>query len=245
MNPVHSHISEWIDLARRAWFKLVAGRLRYGRRQGYAADRYWTDRFRKYGTSLRGPGHEGRSESENQQEYANAGRRFEEACQLLSLDLPHTRVLEVGCGTGFYTRVLHNAGVRDYVGLDITDALFPVLRRDFPDYRFVQADICRGALAEQFDLLVMIDVIEHIVTESELDQATHHLSMLVRTNGLLLVSMPSPTSTLTRAFYLRFWPVAAVLSRFANWHIAANLAFRSGRLLALRKPSDAVAANPG
>jgi SAM-dependent methyltransferase len=241
MSTPRRRIREWTDLARRAWFKLVVGRLRYGRRQGYAADRYWADRFRKYGTSLRGPGHEGRSESENQQEYARAALEFEEACRLITIDLPAARVLEVGCGTGFYTQLLNDSGVREYVGLDITDVLFPVVEREFPLFRFVQADICSGPIAGLFDVVVMIDVVEHIVTESGLDQAARNLSTLLKVDGVLLVSVPAPSSTLTRAFYLRFWPLAAVLSRFPDWHTLANVAFRSGRLLALRKPLRAVA----
>jgi SAM-dependent methyltransferase len=245
MSLSSSRAWKWIEIVSRAWQKLAVGRLRYGRGQGYAADRYWADRFRQHGTSLRGPGHEGRSESENQQEYARAALEFEGACRQSNLDLSGARVLEVGCGTGYYTRLLHGAGVTEYTGLDITDVLFAMLQREFPLFRFVQADICRGPIDGLFDVVVMIDVVEHIVTESDLDQAACNLSTLLKADGVLLLSVPVPSSALTRAFYLRFWPLAAVLSRFPEWHTVANVAFRSGRLLLLRKPPRPIQLSPG
>ena len=58
----------------RILYKYTIGKLKYGRGDTYDAERYWSDRFEKYGASLLGPGHEGLSEDENEHMY-NEGRR--------------------------------------------------------------------------------------------------------------------------------------------------------------------------
>jgi ubiquinone/menaquinone biosynthesis C-methylase UbiE len=51
-------------------------------------------------------------------------------------DLPPARTLDVACGTGFLTRHLRG----DVVGLDASDRMLEVARRQAPNARFVQGD---------------------------------------------------------------------------------------------------------
>ena len=59
-----------LSTLRRAASKLLTGPLKYRRGTGYDARRYWSDRFGRYGMSLRGPGNEGLSNDENRRLYA-------------------------------------------------------------------------------------------------------------------------------------------------------------------------------
>jgi ubiquinone/menaquinone biosynthesis C-methylase UbiE len=63
--------------------------------------------------------------------------------QELIAGLPPLRTLDVGCGTGFLTRHLQG----DVVGLDASERMLEVARRQAPNARFVRGD----ALALQFN----------------------------------------------------------------------------------------------
>lgn len=114
-----------LDFIRRALFKTILGSRKYGKGNDYDAARYWHDRFSKYGQSLKGAGDEGLSEEENLKIYAEAAKVFIDLCRREGVDFQRVNILEIGCGTGFYTQLLHNLGVKSYVGVDITDVLFP------------------------------------------------------------------------------------------------------------------------
>lgn len=177
-----------LDFIRRALYKTIIGPLKYGEGNDYDAARYWRDRFSKYGQSLSGAGDEGQSEEENEKMYAEAAKVFTDLCRKEGVDFQSVSILEIGCGTGFYTQLLHNLGVKSYVGVDITDVLFPELRKKFPQFRFVRKDITSDKIEDMFDLIVMIDVIEHIVKESKLSFAMENVKNCLLANGNFIVS---------------------------------------------------------
>jgi ubiquinone/menaquinone biosynthesis C-methylase UbiE len=59
-------------------------------------------------------------------------------------DLPPARTLDVACGTGFLTRHLRG----DVVGLDASDRMLEVARRQAPNARFVQSDALEVPFAD-------------------------------------------------------------------------------------------------
>ena len=93
-----------LGAARRTIEKVVVGPLRYRKGRGYDAEAYWGDRFSRYGRSLRGPGDEGLSETDNDRDYAVADETFRGFCAKNQLDFATVKTLEIGPGTGFYTR---------------------------------------------------------------------------------------------------------------------------------------------
>jgi SAM-dependent methyltransferase len=218
---------------------LIAPR-RYGRDRGYDARMYWQDRFSRHGESLRGPGDEGLSEAENRRMYAEAGRVFLDVCATEGVDLKAARVLEVGCGTGFYTALLHNAGVMSYVGVDITDVCFPSLQERFQGYKFAMRDITTNGVEGTFDLVVMIDVIEHIVEVEELAAAMRHVRRALAHDGVLILG-PVYAASERHLFYVRFWSLDDMLRCLPGLQVSAAREFRTGTMLALREtlPADA------
>lgn len=104
------------------------------------------------------------------------------------------RVLDLGCGEGAISRVLLERG-HDVVSLD----------SHAPQERlphFIQADLTEDlplAPRERFDVVVLADVLEHLVTPSKLlRQAMSHLSP----GGRLLVSLPNVVHWSVRALVL-------------------------------------------
>src|SRR5207244_5818991 len=156
---------------RRTVDKLVIGPRRYREGKGYDAQAYWSDRFRRHGTSLRGPGDEGLSEAENDREYQIASEKFREFCSRNAIGFADSSTLEIGVGTGYYTRQMVAMGAEKLTGIDITDVLFDDVRRELPSVELRQGDVTNDPIDGTFKTAVMIDVIEHIVTDEAFDGA--------------------------------------------------------------------------
>ncbi|TCV79099.1 methyltransferase family protein [Sulfurirhabdus autotrophica] len=226
--------SDPVGFLRRALYKTLIAPLKYRSKGGYDAARYWQDRFVKHGTSLKGVGDEGLSEHDNQAMYENAAKTFLNICQQEGIDFTTSRVLEIGCGNGFYTRLLQEQGVSRYLGVDITDALFPDLIKRFAVFQFIRRDITADLIEGEFDLILMIDVIEHIVGEEKLDFAMANVQRCLAENGRFLVA-PIVDHGKSSLFYVRFWSAEDVRSRLSRC-VCSNLTpFRYSHLLVAKK----------
>jgi SAM-dependent methyltransferase len=144
--------------------------------------------------------------------------------------------MDIGCGTGVYTALCRVEGVRAYVGVDITDVLFPHLVGEFPAYEFLRRDVTSDHLEGAFDVVLMIDVVEHIVTEQQLDAAMQNVRRCLAPGGTFVLAFPSPGHWPTRLFYVRRWREADITRLFEGYVIGRPQPFRDGSILALRKP---------
>jgi len=219
----------------RALRKLVWDPLLYRRGLDYDAGRYWGDRFARYGTALRGSGHEAFSEEWNARAYKAAGELVLQVLAEERLKLSEARVLDVGCGPGFYARLCWEREVLSYLGLDITPELLPSLQTAFPRFSFRQHDITEQALAECYDLVLLIDVAEHIVTAPKLHRALKHLEDALSPGGLLLISLPLRAQSPRQLFYLRLWSLDDIVASLPRSHLTHSTPFRDGTLLCFRR----------
>ena len=224
-----------LGLIQRAVYKTIVGPLKYGRANGYDAHKYWQDRFSKYGQSIKAVGNEALSEEANEKMYTEAAQVFSALCRKSGIALQSAKVLEIGCGAGFYTQLLHHFGVKNYVGVDITDVFFPQLRRNFPQFTFLRKDITADQVVGEFNLIVMIDVIQHIVTEERLSVAMENVRNCLSGNGLFIVS-PIERSSRRYFFYLRSWSMEDLKQRFPGYLFSEQVPFRDSHLLRIRRP---------
>jgi SAM-dependent methyltransferase len=221
----------------RAIYKTVIAPVKYRGKGGYDAARYWGDRFAKYGTALKGVGDEGLSEQDNRATYERAGAAFLDLCRQEGIEFSSARVLEVGCGNGFYTQLLMQQGVSRYMGVDITDALFPTLAKRFPDFKFIRQDVTSDLLDGKFDLIVMIDVIEHIVSEDKLDFAMGNVQRCLAESGSFFVA-PVVEKARHSLFHLRFWTAADIARRLSECVVGATHPRpNSGLVIARKQPA--------
>jgi len=79
------------------------------------------------------------------------------------------RVADLGCGTGGilsnFCKILEEtetASVISADGFDISEYALDNARRTFPEYNFIKADITRIELSQKYDIVLLIDVIEHL-----------------------------------------------------------------------------------
>jgi 2-polyprenyl-3-methyl-5-hydroxy-6-metoxy-1,4-benzoquinol methylase len=206
------------SLIKRAVSKMILGPLKYKNQDDYNAQQYWQDRFKKYGFSLQGAGHEGMTEIENQQRYASAAKFFTELCIEQGIDFQNARVLDIGCGTGYYTKICNEMKVKDYTGIDITNVLLPEIEKKFPLYRFIQKDITEDEIHEKFDLIYMIDVIEHIVTQDKFISAMQNIKKCMTDKSVFIIS-PLVDRGKKLLFYLRMWTIQDVQQQFPGYNI--------------------------
>jgi SAM-dependent methyltransferase len=126
--------------------------------------------------------------------------------------LERQRILDIGCGTGFYTAFLHSAGVRYYVGLDITTVSVQMLSRCYPEYRFVSLDI-GGEVPDEwlnaFDIAIAADVLFHLVDDRGWHRAIANMAKCLRPSGLLLATEVWGDNTLQPVPHVRLRSVDA------------------------------------
>lgn len=100
------------------------------------------------------------------------------------------QVLDAGCGVGWGTLMLLQAGAAGASGIDIDSDAVDAARTRAPG-----ADIRQGDLAElpwpdqTFDVVVCFEAIEHVHRQAE---AFDELVRVLRPTGILLVSSPNP-----------------------------------------------------
>lgn len=78
------------------------------------------------------------------------------------------RVLDIGCGVGTTSRNLSAMGAR-VTGIDIADELIEYAKRQNSHYGLVEyicADVTKVELSGKFDVIAMVDVLEHIPMEN-------------------------------------------------------------------------------
>ena len=108
----------------------------YAGSRGYAAKRFWRDRHRCYGFDMRGVGWSDLSHEENLIFHGKGKAVFLNLCREEQIDFQKVRLLDIGCGTGYYAEVFLEQGGTDYTGVDITEELFDRLRKKYPNFVF-------------------------------------------------------------------------------------------------------------
>ena len=226
-----------LDLLRRAAYKTFIGPLIYGRKERYDARRYWTDRYRKYGMGMKSAGYEGVTDAENLAMKRAVSADLLAAIADAGLDARTARILDLGCGTGFYAQVFRAAGATRYTAADIVDVLFPKLRESFPGSDFLKVDVCNEPIPGSYDFIFMFDVIQSIVTRERLAAAMSNVKNALVPGGTFLVA---PLFDASRGvhYYSHQWSKAEVLAHFPGYSVSDPIPFRDLKMYALRKPAE-------
>jgi SAM-dependent methyltransferase len=101
------------------------------------------------------------------------------------------RVLDAGCGVGWGSLLLHQAGASRVVGLDIADEALDQARARTSRVEFASGDLQDMPFEDgEFDIVVCFEALEHVAhTSAALDE----LVRVLADDGLLFVSSPNPT----------------------------------------------------
>ncbi|AQT68373.1 dTDP-3-amino-3,4,6-trideoxy-alpha-D-glucopyranose [Anaerohalosphaera lusitana] len=193
----------------------------------YVPARYWKKRHAKFGFDMRGVGNKSYSDEQNRQDYAQAETIVLELCSEYVSNWSSLKVLDIGCGTGFYTEMLQRQGVKNYTGIDISDQLFPELRRRFPDYTFRKTDVTSEDLPDKsYNLVLMIDVTQHIVSEQGFARAMENVRSHLSSNGIFIVTSWLADQTHKRTYYELARSFDCYTEQFEGYKISQPVPFR-------------------
>jgi 2-polyprenyl-3-methyl-5-hydroxy-6-metoxy-1,4-benzoquinol methylase len=230
---LNKFLTQPLVFVKQGFNKLFIAPFKYGRKNDYDASRYWEERFKEYGfSSLKSVGIEGMSHEENIKMYKEAGATVKEILFKYP-NLQNLSVLEIGCGTGFYTGLLHELGVKNFTAIDITDTFFKDLQTKFPGYHFQKKDITTDQLENSYDLIIFIDVIEHIVTPEKLRQAMIHVRQALKKGGSLVIA-PLMNTREKKLFHLHLWTLEDVTSHFQGLKVSEPIPFRYGSIVTIQ-----------
>lgn len=120
-------------------------------------------------------------------------------------DLRGKRILDLGCGHGWFVAGAKDRGCRLTVGVDLDFSALSTARREVPSGVFLQAEPPELPFRdEHFDLAVIWEVLEHLPRGREVE-CLRGLRRVLKPDGRLLLSTPrfDLRSTLTDpAWYL-------------------------------------------
>jgi SAM-dependent methyltransferase len=149
----------------------------------YRPREFWEERLREQ-FDLRGTGETGLSLAYNQACYDLRRHVLDRALREAGRDPRGRAVLDVGCGTGFFTAYYLERGAA-VTGLDLTLASVERLRRAFPQARFEQGDVSEMEIAGRYDLVNVFDVFFHIVDDARWEAALRNVCRALVPDGLL------------------------------------------------------------
>ena len=152
----------------------------------YRPQEFWEQRLAEQ-FDLRGTGETGLSLAYNRACYTLRADVLTHALARAGASVRGQRVLDVGCGTGFWTEYYASRGAA-YTGVDIAQVSVDRLAERYPAQRFVRADVSDGVPGGPYDLVNVFDVLYHVTDDARWEQALHALAAAVAPGGLLLVT---------------------------------------------------------
>ena len=156
----------------------------------YVAEGYWKQVL-EAGYDESGVGYPNLARSFNRARYELELHNVARALSAAGVDAPAS-VLDAGSGTGIWIGFWRRRGVRDIVGVDLTEHAVQQLSERFPEHRFVCADIgdAEAALPGPVDVVSAMSVLLHITDEARFEQALRNLAAALAPGGTLVLVEP-------------------------------------------------------
>jgi SAM-dependent methyltransferase len=203
----------------------------------YRPREFWDQRLSEH-FDLRGTGETGLSLAYNRACYTLRREVLERSLADAGVTLDGRRVLDVGCGTGFFTAFYLQRGAK-VTGIDIAPTSIERLSRRHPEATFVLADIAEHDVPTGFDVVNAFDVLYHITDDARFAAALDRLGRAVRPGGVLLVTdtfAPSPAAAHNRmrplaAYRERLEPLGFTFERPRPTHVLLNRELKALRFL--------------
>jgi SAM-dependent methyltransferase len=156
----------------------------------YRPREFWDQRLSEQ-FDLRGTGQPGLSQAYNRACYELRRVVLQGALDDERFDPRGRRVLDVGCGTGFFTAYYLARGA-ELTGIDIAPTSIERLKARHPEATFRLADVGETEIGERFDLVNAFDVLYHVTDDRRWEHAVRAISAAVSPGGLLVLTDTFP-----------------------------------------------------
>jgi SAM-dependent methyltransferase len=173
----------------------------------YQPREFWDRRLAEH-FDLRGTGQPGLSEAYNRACYALRRAVLERVLRDQGFDPRGRRVLDVGCGTGFFTAYYLARGAQ-VTGWDIAPTSIERLQARHPEARFALVDVSEATPEGRYDLVNAFDVLYHVTDDARWERAVRTLAAAVEPGGWLLLTdtFPPAGAPLPEAEHNRMRPI--------------------------------------
>ena len=168
----------------------------------YSPSSYWEDRARLFaaeGDGLAAVCSYGMPEFYNRMIHFNQRLALAPWCRVS----PGTRVLDVGCGVGRWSRLLACRGAH-VTGIDLSPTMIKEARRRAASAgidsrcRFLVQDIAQLDAGPPYDLVLGVTVLQHILDPSALRAAVRRLASHLGASGRMVMLEAAPTHAVRR-----------------------------------------------
>lgn len=132
-------------------------------------------------------------------------RTFVECFTLMNLvgDLRGKEVLDVACGEGFYTRLVSERGAARVTGVDLSQGMIDLARRQEAEHqlgiRYVVGDARELPADDSFDLAVAAYLLNYASTRQELQAMCRGIARSLKSGGRFLTVNCSPALAFPKA----------------------------------------------
>jgi len=100
------------------------------------------------------------------------------------------KVLDIGCGAGQITDYLRQRGV-DAIGIDFSEGLLKIAKENFPNSKFILADICLYEQKDKVDGIITKDMLFHL-PDNDLINVLQKFRNMLKPTGRLCILMDMP-----------------------------------------------------
>lgn len=192
--------------------------------RGYYRDpqSYWNTRHREHRDSLLGPGCIQLDEAANQDDYA---AKWDRVRVVLEGELRRgaMRLLDAGCGPGWFTSRAATLGFAEVDGADFSSEAAEIAQRNAPASRFQVAALDAITSAEPYGVVMCIDVLFHVVDDAIWTRSVRNLAALTSTDGALVIQESlNETGAPPPAQHVHFRSLAAYREALPEWHLEGH-----------------------
>lgn len=170
---------------------------------------YWNSRFAEH-PDLTGAGHAGHGLQLNRAMYEAKRDVLLEFFRGHHVEVRGLRVLDAGCGTGFFSELFLKQGA-SVTGIDFSEVAIGICRKRLPQAQFFVRNLISDEIASlaTFDVICAFDTLIHIVDDVDFSTALSKLSGQGRAGSWFvctdLFTEPPRTSAYTRNRPLRHY----------------------------------------
>jgi SAM-dependent methyltransferase len=118
-------------------------------------------------------------------------------------------IIDLGCGVGFFARVVREANYKNYIGVDFSKQVLKHAKKNNPEFRFWEYDLYNIKLKKifaKYRLFTMLETLEHIQDDKKV------LSYIPK-GATIIGSVPS---SLSKSHVRAFQGIPDVVKRYED-----------------------------